>query len=96
MTPAETTGKTAVFPGVVKVKASIVAALVMSYPMAIGMNVRGVGVTFMVLKVAVFILVRCSPAIAMIGLGTMFGCVPRVKIAVLFSAMMLIRLGERS
>ena len=48
---AEASGEVAVFPGMIKMHAGIVAAGVVAYPFAVGVDVRRVGVSGLVVEV---------------------------------------------
>jgi len=67
---AEAAGEAAVLPGVIEVEAAIIAAEIVSHPLAVAVDVRGFGMTFAVAERRMgFGLARR----AMKGLGTMVG-----------------------
>ena len=54
VTAAEAAGEVAVFPGMIKMHAGIVATGVVADPFAVRVNVRGIGVTSLVVEVRFF------------------------------------------
>jgi len=73
----EAAGEVSVLPGMIETIVGIIAASVVSHPFAIGVNVRGIGMTRLIAEMSPVlrggVLFGCALFLGMLALGMLFG-----------------------